>query len=146
MKTLPAFKNYSICNFMIDITSDCVEHYKLDVAYDVMTLYKIALTGENTIFWGVRECGTGMGHAESEILDFYKKNNMIVLFKFSNFKVTNGKVYGDIEMISYKDEYKNKWYNENGEEKDWYHAGDDYDEFYNSTRKIIRNFLKDKND
>ena len=38
MKTLPAFKNYSIANFMIDITGDCVEAYKLDVAYDVMIL------------------------------------------------------------------------------------------------------------
>ena len=36
--------------------------------------------------------------------------------------------------------------NENGEEKSWYNAGDDYDEFYNNVRKIVRNFLRDKDD
>jgi hypothetical protein len=49
-------------------------------------------------------------------------------------------------MISYTEEYENKWYNEYGEEKSWYNAGDDYDEFYNSVRKITRNFLRDKDD
>ena len=146
MKTLPAFRNYSISNFMIDMTSNCVEAYKLDVAYDIMTLYKIVLSGEKKIFWGVRKCGTGMGYAESEILDFYKENNMIVLFEFSNLRIINGRVCGDIAMISYTEEYENKWYNENGESMDWYHAGDDYDEFYNEARKITRDFLKDKND
>ena len=37
-------------------------------------------------------------------------------------------------------------FNEYGEEKSWYNAGDDYDEFYNSVRKITRNFLRDKED
>lgn len=146
MKTLPAFRNYSVCDFMIEITDNCVEAYKVDVAYDVMMLYKIVLTGKGDVFWGIRKCGTGMGYAESEILDFYKKNNMIMLFEFSNLRVSNGKIWGDIKMISYTEKYKNKWYNENGEEKGWYNAGDDYDEFYNNVRKIVRNFLRDKGD
>lgn len=146
MITLPAFRNYSVCDFMIELTDNCVEAYKNDVAYDVMMLYKIVLNGKDNVFWGVRKCGTGMGYAESEILDFYKKNNMIMLFEFSNLKILNGKVWGDIKMISYTEEYENKWYNENGEEKSWYNAGDDYDEFYNNVRKIVRNFLRDKDD
>lgn len=142
MKTLPAFRNYSVCDFMIEITDNCVEAYKVDVAYDVMMLYKIVLTGKDNVFWGIRKCGTGMGCAESEILDFYKKNNMIMLFEFSNLRVSNGKIWGDIKMTSYTEEYKNKWYNENGEEKGWYNAGDDYDEFYYEVRKITREFLE----
>lgn len=146
MITLPAFRNYSVCDFMIELTDNYVGAYKIDVAYDVMMLYKIVLNGKDNVFWGVRKCGTGMGYAESEILDFYKKNNMIMLFEFSNLKILNGKVWGDIKMISYTEEYENKWYNEYGEEKSWYNAGDDYDEFYNSVRKITRNFLRDKDD
>lgn len=144
MKTLPAFRSYSVCDFMIELTDNCAEAYKLDVAYDVMMMYKITFTGTENIFWGIRRCGTGMGKAESEILDFYKKNNMIVLFEFSNLKIINGKVFGDIAMISYTDEYENKWYNKNGGDMEWYHVGDEYDEFYNEARKITRDFLKDK--
>ena len=76
MITLPAFRNYSVCDFMIELTDNYVGLYKIDVAYDVMMLYKIVLTGKDNVFWGVRKCGTGMGYAESEILDFkFRLNN-----------------------------------------------------------------------
>ena len=146
MKELPAFRNYRIYSFMIDLVEDCVEAYKTDVAYDIKSLYKSVLLGNNQIFWGVRKCGTGMGYANSEYLDYYKKNNMIILFNFSNLKIIDGEIYGDISMISYNEKYENKWYNKGGETKEWYHAGDEYDEFYNNVRKITREFIRESND
>lgn len=146
MKTLPAFKNYDICSFMFDLTNDCVESYDIDVAYDVAALYRITLKGEEKIFWGVRKCGTGMGYKESEILDFYKKNNMIVLFEFSNLRIVDGTIFGNIAMTSYNEKYKNKWYNEDEETKNWYHAGDEFDDFYCEARKITREFLEKSTD
>ena len=82
-----------------------------------------------------------MGYKESEILDFYKKNNMIVLFEFSNLRIVDGTIFGNIAMTSYNEKYKNKWYNEDKETKNWYHAGDEFDDFYYETRKITREFL-----
>ena len=44
-------------------------------------------------------------------------------------------------MTSYNEKYKNKWYNEDEETKNWYHAGDEFDDFYYEVRKITREFL-----
>lgn len=146
MKELPAFRNYDVTTFMIDLVGDCVESYKTDVAYDIRALYKLILNGKNQVFWGIRRCGTGMGYADSEYLDYYKKNNMIVLFDFSNLTIVNGEVRGDIAMVDYWKEYKNKWYNETGETKNWFHSGDEYDDFYYEVRKIARKFIRESND
>lgn len=146
MKTLPAFKNHEIYSFMIDLVEDCVKAYKIDVAYDIKSLYKSVLLGNNQIFWGVRKCGTGMGYANSEYLDYYKQNNMIVLFNFSNLKIIDGEIYGDIAMVDYVEKYENKWYNNTGEMTHWYHVDDEYDDFYFEVRKIARSFIKDSND
>ena len=146
MKTLPAFKNYEITSFMIDLTGDYVKSYKIDVAWDVRALYKLIINGKNQVFWGIRECGTGMGYADSEYLDFYKKNNMIILFEFSNFRIVNGEIYGDIAMIDYNEDYENKWYNEENKKQNWFHAGDEYDDFYYEVRTIVRKFIKNHDD
>lgn len=146
MKELPAFRNYDIATFMIDLVGDCVESYKTDVAYDIRALYKLIINGKNQVFWGVRRCGTGMGYADSEYLDYYKKNNMIVLFSFSNLKIINGEIYGDIAMVDYKEKYENKWYNSTEEMTHWYHVDDEYDDFYYEVRQIARSFIKDSND
>ena len=146
MKKLPAFRNYDICNFMMDLTQDCVEAYKTDVAHDVKCLYKLVLMGNNEVYWGVRKCGTGMGYEDSEILEYYKAWNMISLFKFTNLRVVNGDIRGDIEMVSYKEPYKNNWYNDLGKDENWYRAGDDFDVFYHDVRKISREIIENSND
>lgn len=146
MKELPAFHNCKICNFMIDLTNDCVASYQIDTAYDIKTLYELMLMGEISIYWGVRKCGTGMGHKGSEILKFYKEAKMISLFEFSNLYFINGEIMGDVKMVSYTEPYTNKWYNETGKNQNWYHAGDEFDEFYTQARKITREFLKNSQD
>ena len=146
MKELPAFRNYDVCSFMMELTNNVVESYKIDVAYDVRSLYNLVLKGNTHVFWGVRRCGTAMGYENSEGLKYYKDNNLAILFELSNLRINNGYIFGDISLISYKEPYKNKWYNEIGVDSCWYRAGDDYDVFYNEVRRICRNFISNSND
>lgn len=142
MKTLPAFQNCDICDFMISLTNYCVDSYQIDVAYDVADLYNIVLRGYKTLYWGIRKVGTGMGSENSEILDFYKKNNMILLFRFTDMRIEKNKLRGDVQMISYTEKFNNKWYNEVNSDGPWYHAGDDFDEFFSECKKTARDFLR----
>ena len=146
MKELPAFRNRDVCDFMMDLTSDCVESYKIDVAHDVKCMYEIVLHGANEVYWGVRRCGTGMGYEDSEFLEYYKHNHMIVLFKLSDLHMVNGDIYGDIAQVSYTEPYENKWYNDMGKDELYYRAGDDWDLFYEQVRRYSLKFIRESND
>lgn len=140
MKTLPALKNCEICPFLIEFVSSCTEMYKTDVAYDIKQLYTIVLRGFSEVFWGIRKLGTQMGTEKSPYLDFYKKQNAIVIFKLSNLKIIDGEIFGDISLTSYTEEYENEYLNINNNLIRYYDV-EESEDFYRKSKKIIREFL-----
>ena len=140
MKVLPALKNCEICPLLIEFVDSCTEMYKTDVAYDIKTLYKIILKGYSNVYWGIRKLGTQMGSEESEYLNFYKKQNAIVIFKLSNLRIVDGEIFGDIALTSYTEEYKNEYLNTNNELIRYYDV-EELEDFYRKSKKIIREFL-----
>ena len=140
MKTLPALKNCEICPFLIELVDSCTEMYKTDVAYDIKQLYTIILRGFSEVLWGIRKLGTQMGPEKSPYLDFYKKQNAIVIFKLSNLRIIDGEIFGDIALTSYTEEYENEYLNTNDKLIRYYDFEESQD-FYRKSKKIIREFL-----